>query len=85
MTNVEPGQTAKWKALSDVGKEEWVNGATCKVTSPVQISVDLPADTTSELVFRTAKQAGLQVRGIEVRRESVEAAFLRVLGEQVAP
>ena len=57
-------------------------GATCKVKSPVAIEVDLPPSTTSELVFRTAKQAGLQVRGIEVRRESVEAAFLRVIGEE---
>jgi ABC-2 type transport system ATP-binding protein len=56
-------------------------GATCKVKSPVAVEVDLPPQTTSELVFRTAKQAGLQVRGIDVRRESVEAAFLRVIGE----
>jgi ABC-2 type transport system ATP-binding protein len=56
-------------------------GATCKVTSPVALTVDLPANATSELVFRRAKEAGLQVRGIEVRRESVEAAFLRVLGD----
>ena len=59
-------------------------GATCKVKSPVAIEVDLPAQATSELVFRTANQAGLQVRGIEVRRESVEAAFLRVIGEEPA-
>jgi ABC-2 type transport system ATP-binding protein len=57
-------------------------GASCKVKSPVAIEVDLPATATSALVFRTAKQAGLQVRGIEVRRESVEAAFLRVIGEE---
>jgi ABC-2 type transport system ATP-binding protein len=60
-------------------------GATCKVDSPVRVTVDLPATATSELVFRTAKQAGLQVRGIEVRRESVEAAFLRVIGEEPSP
>jgi ABC-2 type transport system ATP-binding protein len=59
-----------------------VAGATCKVKSPVAIEVDLPANATSELVFRSAKQAGLQVRGIEVRRESVETAFLRVIGEE---
>ena len=61
------------------------SGATCKVTSPVQLSVDLPPSTTSELVFRRAKEAGLQVRGIEVRRESVEAAFLRVIGDAPIP
>jgi hypothetical protein len=59
-------------------------GATCKVKSPVLVEVDLPAQATSELVFRRAKEAGLQVRGIEVRRESVEAAFLRVIGEEAA-
>ncbi len=57
-------------------------GATCRVTSPVQLSVDLPARATTELVFRRAQEAGLQVRGIEVRRESVEAAFLRVIGAE---
>ncbi len=60
-------------------------GATCKVKSPVLVEVDLPANTTSMLVFERAKQAGLQVRGIEVRRESVEVAFLRVIGEEPAP
>ncbi|HEY5949776.1 MAG TPA: ABC transporter ATP-binding protein [Kofleriaceae bacterium] len=57
-------------------------GAACKIDSPVRVSVDLPANATSTLVFERAKQAGLQVRGIEVRRESVEAAFLRVIGEE---
>ncbi|MDB4956097.1 MAG: transporter related protein [Myxococcales bacterium] len=56
-------------------------GAKCTVTSPIQISVDLPPDATTELVFRHAHGAGLQIRGIEVRRESVEAGFLRVIGE----
>ena len=56
-------------------------GATCTVKSPVRVEVDLPAQATSELVFRRAKETGLQVRGIEVRQESVEAAFLRVIGE----
>ena len=60
-------------------------GATCTVTSPVAVSVDLPENATSDLVFRQAEAAGLQVRGIEVRRESVENAFLRVLGEVPAP
>ena len=56
-------------------------GATCKVTSPVAVAVDLPVDATTDLVFRRAREAGLQIRGLEVRRESVENAFLRVLGE----
>jgi ABC-2 type transport system ATP-binding protein len=56
-------------------------GATCRVTSRIQLAVDLPANATSELVFRRAHESGLQVRGLEVRRESVEAAFLRVIGD----
>jgi ABC-2 type transport system ATP-binding protein len=56
-------------------------GATCKVTSPIALEVDLPADATSQLVFIKARDAGLQVRALEVRRESVETAFLRVIGE----
>ncbi len=57
-------------------------GASCEVTSPVQLSVDLPPQATTELVFRAARDAQLQVRGIEVRRESIEAAFLRVIGAE---
>jgi ABC-2 type transport system ATP-binding protein len=56
-------------------------GATCKVTSPIALEVDLPADATSQLVFAKARDAGLQVRAVEVRRESIETAFLRVIGE----
>ncbi|HEY3807092.1 MAG TPA: ABC transporter ATP-binding protein [Kofleriaceae bacterium] len=60
-------------------------GATCHVQSPIKLDVDLPANATTELLFATARTQGLQVRGIEVRRESVEAAFLRVIGEDAAP
>ncbi len=56
-------------------------GAVCRVTSPVALQVNLPPDATSQLVFRVARDAGLQIRELGVRRESVEAAFLRVLGE----
>jgi len=65
--------------LADVLTTE---GATCKVNSLIQLDVDLPKHATTELVFRRARDAGLQVRGIEVRRESVEAAFLRVIGAE---
>ena len=58
-------------------------GAACRVMSPMALVVDLPADATSQLVFQTARAAGLQVRELGVRRESVEAAFLRVLGDPV--
>ena len=54
------------------------------MSSPVALAVDLPAHATAQTVFERAKQIGIQVRGIEVRRESVEAGFLRVLGEEAA-
>ncbi len=56
-------------------------GATCRVVSAIALDVDLPATATSELIFRTAHAAGLQLRHLEVRRESLETAFLRVIGE----
>ena len=59
-------------------------GATCKVVSLVSLAVSLPANETNELVFRHARVAGLQIRGLGVRRETVEAAFLRVIGEAPA-
>jgi ABC-2 type transport system ATP-binding protein len=59
-------------------------GATCRVTSPLALQVDLPASATSQLVFATARAAGLQIRELGVRRDSMEAAFLRVIGEGAA-
>ncbi|MBA2544239.1 MAG: ABC transporter ATP-binding protein [Deltaproteobacteria bacterium] len=55
-------------------------GATAKPTSPIALEVDLPVDATTALLFRTARDAGIQVRGLAARRESIEAAFLRVIG-----
>jgi len=56
-------------------------GATCVPVSAVLMRVDLPADATSRLIFERARAADVQVRRLEVRRESVEAAFLRVIGD----
>jgi len=56
-------------------------GAKCRVTSPIALAIDLPADATNQLVFATARAAGLQIRALEVRRDSLEAAFLRVIGD----
>jgi ABC-2 type transport system ATP-binding protein len=56
-------------------------GATCTIDSPVALTVTLPVDATTQLIFQRAKDAGLQVRMLGVRRETVEAAFLRVIGE----
>jgi ABC-2 type transport system ATP-binding protein len=54
-------------------------GATCKVSSPFVASVDLPDGATTELVFRIAVDRKLQIRQVLVRKETVEAAFLRVV------
>jgi len=59
-------------------------GATCALVSPVSIAVNLPATATSELVFRQARDAGLQIRGLGVRRETVEAAFLRIIAKEAS-
>jgi ABC-2 type transport system ATP-binding protein len=56
-------------------------GAVCHVVTPVQLRVELPADATSIAVFERARDAGIQVRGLGVRRETIEAAFLRVIGD----
>jgi ABC-2 type transport system ATP-binding protein len=56
-------------------------GATCWVTSPIALMVNLPANAPTQLVFHAAQAAGLQIRTLGVRRESVEAAFLRVIGD----
>jgi ABC-2 type transport system ATP-binding protein len=55
-------------------------GATCQQYSPVGLYVSLPAEATTQLIFHVAHERGLQVRELAVRRESVEAAFLRVIG-----
>jgi ABC-2 type transport system ATP-binding protein len=56
-------------------------GATCEVISHVVLHVNLPASATSGLVFHEAQQIGIQLRGLAPRRETLEAAFLRVIGE----
>jgi ABC-2 type transport system ATP-binding protein len=55
-------------------------GATCKPISPIALEVELPDGATTQLVFRAARDAGIQVRGLSLRRETIEAAFLRVIG-----
>lgn len=56
-------------------------GATCEVTSPIALRVVLPADAPTSLVFRCARDSEIQVRALARRRESIEAAFLRVIGD----
>jgi ABC-2 type transport system ATP-binding protein len=58
-------------------------GMTAKVVSRVALSVALP-DGGARAVLQAARGAGVQVRGLEVEKESMEAAFLRVIGEAPA-
>ncbi len=44
-------------------------GAPSKATSPIALEVDLPPGATSQLVFRAARDAGIQVRGLTPRRQ----------------
>ena len=57
-------------------------GATCRVRSPRELVAALPAGATTALVFDAALQAGVQVRGLDDARDTVEAAFLRVIGAE---
>ena len=60
-------------------------GATCKVLNKTVATVDLPEGASSALVFETARELGLQIRGLFVRRESMEVAFMRVIQSATPP
>jgi ABC-2 type transport system ATP-binding protein len=59
-------------------------GATSEVTSPLTASLILPDGAKTRLAFEAARRAGSQIRRIEIRRDSLETAFLRVIGEAAA-
>lgn len=56
-------------------------GATSDVTSPLTASLILPSGADTRLAFHAARSTGSQIRRLEVKRDSLEAAFLRVIGE----
>jgi ABC-2 type transport system ATP-binding protein len=56
-------------------------GADSEVTSQLTASLTLPAGADTRLAFTAALRAGVQIRRLEVRRDSLEAAFLRVIEE----
>ena len=56
-------------------------GAAVERRSPIELTVRLPDGAGTRLVFDTAHTIGVQVRGLELERESVEQAFLRVIDE----
>jgi hypothetical protein len=45
----------------------------------------LPEGADTRLAFAAARSAGAQIRRIEIRRDSLETAFLRVIGEASPP
>jgi ABC-2 type transport system ATP-binding protein len=55
-------------------------GVTATAVSPIALSAPLPDDGGARLVFSAAREVGVQVRGLELEKESMEAAFLRVIG-----
>lgn len=54
-------------------------GASCRVMSATRLAVELPAGTTASWLFDVAHELGIQIRGLEIERETIEAAFLRVI------
>jgi ABC-2 type transport system ATP-binding protein len=64
---------------SDLAAALSAAGMPAEATSLVALTVSLTEGATVEHVFRTAHTHQLQVRGIEVRRESLETAFLRII------
>ncbi len=59
-------------------------GATCRVSSPTKLAVELPGDATTGLVFDKAHELAIQIRGLDVERETIESAFLRMIGDERA-
>jgi ABC-2 type transport system ATP-binding protein len=59
-------------------------GVAARALSPIALSAPLGDTPDTSLVFRAARDARVQVRGVEVEKESMEAAFLRVIGEAPA-
>ena len=55
-------------------------GGHAEVKSPLMLDATLPEGVTPQWLFALARDTGIQVRGVEVARDSVEAAFLRVVG-----
>jgi ABC-2 type transport system ATP-binding protein len=60
-------------------------GCAVEPSPPRRLIVTIPPGETSSVVFRCAAETGAQIRHLEIRRESMEQAFLRVVGEKEAP
>jgi len=57
-------------------------GIAAKAVSPIALAAPLGDAPDASIVFRAAKDASVQVRGFELEKESMEAAFLRVIGDE---
>jgi len=73
------------KGAADEMREQFASaleGAGCEVSpaGPRRVAVTVPAGESSAVVFLAAQSCGAQVRHLEVRRETMEQAFLRVIG-----
>lgn len=55
-------------------------GVTSEVTSPVALRVTVDPQRGPRQLFEIAAQTGAQLRSVEVQRDTVEAAFLRIIG-----
>jgi hypothetical protein len=53
---------------------------TSEVTSPVALRVTVDPTLGPRQLFEIAALTGAQLRSVEVQRDTVEAAFLRIIG-----
>jgi ABC-2 type transport system ATP-binding protein len=60
------------------------SGVGAKVVSPIALSAPLGDGKDASIVWRAAAGAGVQVRGFELEKESMEEAFLRVISAEAA-
>ena len=54
-------------------------GAICRMLSATRLSIELPDGVTTSWLFDVAHELEIQIRGLEIERETIEAAFLRVI------
>jgi ABC-2 type transport system ATP-binding protein len=54
-------------------------GATCRVVSPTRLAIQLPAGSTTSWLFDVAHEVDVHIRGLDIERETIETAFLRVI------
>lgn len=64
---------------------ERLRAAGCEVETkpPLELVARVPEAEGSTILLREARAVGTQVRRLEVRRESLEDAFMRVVGDQM--